>query len=90
MKIGEAKPDDMNAVHSCAEGFEPALDMPGQTCGMIGTHQMGDCSLEHPAARQAATRPAWRKPPLRNGTARERHSGSGERRPTDAVQPRHS
>ena len=76
----------------------PALDMPCRTCGMIGTQQMEDCSLEHPAAGQAATRPAWRKPgpPQRDrqrattGAARERHPGSGERRPADAVQPRHS
>ena len=29
---------------------------------MIGTQQMEDCSLDHPAAGQAAPRPAWRKP----------------------------
>ena len=122
MKIGEAKPDNMNAVHPCAEGFEgvcpiffgqaatrqilqsrksgqclfsiqhlkasrglapafgqrpltlhsrekwdapalkPALDMPSQTCGIIGTQQIEDCSLDHPAAGQAATRLARCKP----------------------------
>ena len=59
---------------------------------------MKDYGIERPAAGQAATQPASRKPrpPQRDrrrattGAARKRHPGAGERKPADAVQPRHS
>ena len=36
--------------HETHRASRPALDMPGQTCGLIGPQQMKDCSLEHLAA----------------------------------------
>ena len=56
MKIDDAPPDAINAIRPWA--LRSALDMPGQTYGIVGPQQMKDRSLEYPAAGRAATRSA--------------------------------
>ena len=45
MKIDAAQPDAMNAIRPRA--LRPPLDMPGQTCGTVGSQQPEDCSLSN-------------------------------------------
>ena len=60
---------------------------------------MKDCRLEHPAARRTggdtiglpqAALCATGSPAAETGAVRERHPGSGDRKPADAVRPRQS
>ena len=55
---GQLEWETMNSVRPARRASRPALDMPGQTRGIVGPQQMKDCNLEHPAAGRAATQSA--------------------------------
>ena len=52
----------MNAFHPCAAGLETGPWQAHGNCGIVAAQLTKDCGIEHPAAGQAATRPAWRDP----------------------------
>ena len=56
MMIDYAEPDSMNASIPARRALKPARGIPNRNCGIIGTQQMKDYSVEHLVAGQQHNR----------------------------------